>query len=222
MNFTFGIITDGNNEGYINTVIASIHRQAIPSDKYEIIIVGNSRASGENVRVIPFDDNIKRAWITRKKNIVTEQAKFENVVYTHDYISFSDGWYTGFCNYGNNFLACMTPMINSDGTRFRDWTTFPPWVRPLGVNTYMLPYNVTNLSKHQYFSGAYFICKRHIMQEIPLDESLCWGEGEDVVWSKAYNSKYEFKINTQSTVKLIKYKPAYFEHITPEDLSKLM
>lgn len=221
MKFTFGIITDGNNEGFVNTVISTIHREDIPDDSYEVIVVGNSRVSGKNVRVIPFDESLKQAWITRKKNIVTEQAKFDNVVYMHDYISLNHGWYAGFLKYGNDFLACMNPMVNTDGTRFRDWTTYPPWVRPHGVNTYMLPYEVTHLSKYQYFSGAYFVCKRYIMQEIPLNEKLSWGESEDVEWSQSYNSKYEFKINVYSSVKLLKYKPAYFEHITKEDLGKL-
>ena len=38
MNFTFGIITGGNNELMINDIINSIENENIPN--YEIIVVG--------------------------------------------------------------------------------------------------------------------------------------------------------------------------------------
>ena len=40
MDFTFGIITDGNSDNFIKLIIESIIRNNIPN--YEIIIVGNT------------------------------------------------------------------------------------------------------------------------------------------------------------------------------------
>ena len=65
MDFTFGIITGGNNDTMINKIIDSIESQNIPN--YEIIIVGNSIVNKNNVRVIAFNENQKDKWITRKK-----------------------------------------------------------------------------------------------------------------------------------------------------------
>ena len=42
------------------------------------------------------------------------------------------------------------------------------------------------------------------MEEFPLDENLVWGQGEDVEWSKRVREKYDFNMNTNSTVRIIK------------------
>jgi len=65
MNVTFGIITAGNNDHILSTVIESIIKQNIPY--YEIMIVGNTSISHESVKKIEFDESIRPNWITRKK-----------------------------------------------------------------------------------------------------------------------------------------------------------
>ena len=79
MDFTFGIITNGTTDNFVETVVNSILAQNIPN--FEIIIVGNSGVKADNTRVIPFDETQRNMWITRKKNIITEEAKFDNIVY---------------------------------------------------------------------------------------------------------------------------------------------
>ena len=37
-----------------------------------------------------------------------------------------------------------------------------------------------------------------------LDESIGWGDGEDVRWSEKVLPKYDYKMNANSIVKLIK------------------
>jgi hypothetical protein len=46
MEFTFGIITNGNNDTFLNKIIQSIINNNIP--KYEIIIVGNTSIKSNN------------------------------------------------------------------------------------------------------------------------------------------------------------------------------
>lgn len=213
MDFTFGIITDGNYDPMVDKIISSIRDEKIPN--YEIIIVGNSKITGDDIKVIPFDENIKWRWITRKKNIITENAKYENIVYLHDYVYLLPGWYDGWLKFGENFKACMNIILNEDGTRFRDWLL---WDNPLDENNryiinnseHIIPYHVTNLSRYMYFSGAYWVAKKEIMEKYPLDERLVWNEGEDVDWSKRYRSDNEFQMNIYSTVKTMKYKNPVF------------
>jgi len=223
MKFTFGIITAGN-DNFIHNIINSIESQ-IPPDCYEIIIIGNSSINKNNTKIIPFDENIKPMWITKKKNIITENAKFENIVYMHDYISLESNWYNGFLQFGDDFNACMTKIINTDGSRFRDWTLFPLFSNVQALNIpkqrNLLPYNITHMSKYQYFSGAYWVAKKSIMQEFPLNEALSWGQSEDIDWSQRYTSKYVFSINPLSTVKLLKFKPRIFDELTSQDLQKI-
>ena len=122
MNFTFGIITNGLNNVYLSRILSDIKSLNIPN--YEIIIVGGS-SKFDNVKHIDFDESQKKLWITRKKNLITENAIYENIVYTHDYITFDSNWYNEFLKFGNDFSICMNRINNFDGTRYRYWTLWP-------------------------------------------------------------------------------------------------
>lgn len=221
MNFTFGIVTAGGEDNRINAIINSIEAQNIP--EYEIIIVGTCGCQRNRTRVIPFNENLKYKWITRKKNIITEQASYENIVYLHDYIILDLNWYKGFLLFGNDFKACMTPMVLPNGQRFRDWTLWADDAEKLGLQRHkcLLPYDMINLSKYMYFSGAYWIAKKEVMKEFPLDESRSWGESEDIIWSFQVRDKYNFSINPNSCVGLLKYNDVVFNHITREECNRL-
>lgn len=227
MDFTFGIITGNGSINNILSIIQDIEKLNIP--KYEVVVVGGSHISHKNVVHVPFDDSIKTGWITRKKNLITENAKFENIVYAHDYITYDDNWYSGFKQFGNDFDVCMTKIINADGTRFRDWLIWPHndnkmddiMARQRGC---MIPYHLTHLSRYMYISGAYWVAKKRVMEKHPLDETLCWAESEDVVWSKRVRQEFDFKMNTLSSVKMRKYKCKIFNEAdekTIEDILEL-
>lgn len=222
MKFTFGIITGGGAEQRINEIINSIEMQNI-NDDYEIIVVGNCNINRNRTTVIPFDEGMKRMWITRKKNIVTYKASYNNIVYLHDYIKLEHGWYDGFVKSGEDFKVCMTKIINIDGTRFRDWTLWAGDSPKIGLDSHacLLPYHVINLSKFMYISGSYWVAKKNVMLEFPLNESLSWGESEDVIWSGQVRQKYNFSINAQSCVKLMKYKDPVFKLIGDEDAKRI-
>ena len=117
MDFTFGIITGGNNDDMLNEIISTIENENIPN--YEIIIVGSSKISKPNVRVIQFNESVKSMWITAKKNLITRESKYENIVYFHDYIKLNEGWYEGQLKAGNDFKVRMDKIINLNGERFR-------------------------------------------------------------------------------------------------------
>ena len=220
MNFTFGIITSPGTSGYLQQITDAICDEKIPN--FEIIIVGgNSWYESDCMKVLPFNESTKPMWITRKKNIVTENAQYENIVYLHDYVTFVPGWYEGFKKFGNDFDVCMTPILNADGSRFRDWTLWVPDGDPDCNNrSRLLPYNITHLSKAMYISGAYWVAKRDIMKKFPLDERLSWGESEDIVWSRQVRENHKFSINTHSQVKLLKQKDPVFSDVTPYMLEK--
>lgn len=205
MDFTFGIITGGNNDSMITKIIESIESQEIPN--YEIIIVGGCNIKRDNVRLIPFNESIRPSWITKKKNIITNEAKYENIVYTHDYIGFNDGWYNGQLKAGGDYKVRMDKILTKEGIRFRDWCIWPKngniMDSTIGRQC-LIPYDITHLSKYMYISGSYWIAKKSVMVEFPLNESLSWGQGEDVQWSKEVRIKYEFSMNTNSTVQILK------------------
>jgi hypothetical protein len=57
-----------------------------------------------------------------------------------------------------------------------------------------------------YISGAYFCVKKDFYLANPLNESLFWGESEDVEWSCRVRKLTDFKINTKSSVTYTKLK----------------
>lgn len=224
MKFTFGIITAGTSDESLNLVIDSIERQNIP--EYQILIVGNSQVSRKNTFIIPFDESVRPGWITRKKNIVTVNARYENVVYTHDYVVFEDDWYEGFLKFGDDFKICMNKFVNPDYSRFRDWVIWPHNDNfmdsiVLPNRECLIPYDMTHLSKYQYISGTYWVAKKQVMEDHPLDDNLLHCQGEDVEWSKRVRYTYDFSINPYSTVKSLKFKDPAFNVAGEETIQKL-
>lgn len=208
MNFTFGIITAGNNDSILSTVIESIIKQKIPC--YEIIIVGSTSISHESIKKIQFDESIRPNWITRKKNMICEHAMYDNIVLLHDYIILCDDWYHGFLQFGSDFKVCVTKIKTINGARFRDYTLFPVGlIHPYNSRT-LIPYEykvTPKINKLMYLSGSYYVIKKEIASMYPLHEHLCWGEGEDVELSKRLISHgILLQCNPYSTVQLQKDK----------------
>jgi len=141
----------------------------------------------------------------------------------HDYLQLEPGWYEGFEKFGEDYKVCMTRMIQPNGQRFRDWTLWAGDSPKLGLDSHecLLPYDVTHLSKFMYISGAYWIAKKDVMREFPLDEMRIWGQGEDVEWSHRVRKKYDFSINAMSCVKLMKPKDPIFKMIGEEDVKRI-
>ena len=224
MNFTFGIVTYSGHDGKdnlnkVNNIIDAIENENIP--EYEIIVVGDFAGERKNTRVIKFDETVKKGWITRKKNIITEEAKHDIIVYTHDYIVPVKGFYRGWTKFGDDWDIAMNVVINVDGTRYRDlvvlddprvkpgWVQLEPWCPPEGKirhgRSFFPSYGYRD-TKHMYISGGYWVAKKKVMEEEPLDEDIVWGQGEDVEWSDRVREKYKYVMNTHSAVKLDHYK----------------
>jgi len=153
-------------------------------------------------------------------------AKYENIVYFHDYICLNFDWYEGFLKFGNNWKVCMNVIKNPDNTRFRDWNL---WIFDIEkvipqiekTREVLISYDMTHLSKYMYISGSYWVAKKSVMEEFPLNEFLLWEQGEDVEWSQRVREKYNFSMNPYSLVKLIKHKDIDFIECSEKTLKKL-
>jgi hypothetical protein len=222
MDFTFGICATSANKEIHDDVLESIIDLKIPN--YEILMIGgdiyNSKAE-----CIDFDEFTKPGWITKKKNILCQEAKYENIVLMHDYLFFHPGWYHGFKRFGGNFDVAMNIILNSDGSRFRDWCLSPydviPPLGPIINREFFLPYTHSTLTNKMYISGTYWVAKKKFMLENPLDEELSWGQSEDLRWSELVRHKTVFKMNPYSAVMCIKHKFCDFQPITHVNLEKL-
>ena len=207
MEFTFGIITGGGMDRLLKQCVESIRQENIP--KYEIIIVGESSAFGDDLRVIDFDESVKDAWITRKKNIVAQNAKYENIVLMHDYVILKPGWYEGFLKFGNNFQICVNKILTNKGNRYRDYCIFKSLASLESIQT-LLPYDFKPTGPFNrliYASGTYYVVKRSIALQYPLDERLGWGMAEDLVFCYTLtDAGIQISCNSNSSVQLLKEK----------------
>ena len=220
MEFTFGVISNGS--AHIKECLASIRNLKI--EKYEIVIVGiyNDELK-DDINYINYIDKSIEGDISTKKNIITKNSKYENIVYLHDYILFDDMWYNGFLKFGSDFDVCMTKIINNDNTRYRDWCLWKDDADKYVLkNNYLIPYDIINLSSMMYISGAYWVSKKNFMVDNPLNENLKWGQGEDVEWSLRVRKKTIFKMNKYSQVKLGRQKDRIFNETnsTENDILK--
>lgn len=197
MNLTFGICTDGKNPERVNRIIDSI--KSLNIEKYEII---------QEIRT--------DGYITIQKNNITKKAGYDNIVYLHDYVSFDKNWYKALCNYGEDFDILVTRIEDDTGLRFRDWCLWyqDMFELPLANDVkaemfaanqnYLIPYHWKEFTKYQYISGAFWIAKKRVMLESPLDEKLAWAQGEDVEWSKRVRVKYRMDVVPEAIVRFIK------------------
>lgn len=218
-NFTFGIITDGKNPSQVDESIKKIALDRIDFGiknkielDIEIIVVGDYTPGYQMppwVRIIPFDASIKPMWITRKKNIIAQEAKNDIIVFMHDYVHIEPGFFQGWFDFNQDFDVAVNRILTLEGHRHSDWVvdvyllweTFPELRNHWNVS---LGYKFKGLSKIQYISGNYWLAKKQFMLENPLNEDLIWGQAEDIEWSKRIREKTEFTINTKSTVRLNK------------------
>ena len=224
MNLTFGIVTYSGHDGTdnipkVNQIIDAIEQENIP--EYEIIIVGDFAWERKNTRVIKFDETVKKGWITRKKNIITEEANHDIIVYTHDYIRPVRGFYRGWLKFGDDWDIAMNVVKNHNGARYRDWVVLDdprvkpgwiqeePWCPPGGKiregRSFFPSYDYKD-TKYMYISGAYWVAKKSVMEEEPLNEDVVWGQAEDVEWSDRVREKYKYVMNTCSAVELTHFK----------------
>lgn len=237
---TFGIITNSKHHGStdqserLSAMISSIQQQKIP--QYEIIIVGDYKTSETNCKCVDFDESIKPAWITRKKNIIAQEAKYDHIAYLHDYIILHPNWYSGWQMFGfDGWDVGMNIIVNKDGSRFRDWIVFEydgnmggngvwpnniPKTKDCLISPYIPPYDYTEIKK-MYISGSYWIVRKEVMLAEPLDEDFVWGQPEDIEWSFGrVLQKYKYVMNTKSAVCLLHYKDPVWKPIYPYFMSK--
>jgi len=206
--FTFGICTDGTQNERIHKIIDSIEQEC-PIHNYEIIITAPIDISIPriNTTTLKIEDLGRQMWITKHKNEQARLAKYPNLVLMHDYIKLLPGWYRGYCNFENCWQVAMNPILNLDGTRFRDWMIWDGDYHNGKIR--FLDYDVDDQIHNMYISGSYFVVKTDYFRENPLDENRVWGQGEDVEWSLRLRDCWYYKLNRLSLVQFLKQKHCY-------------
>lgn len=196
---SFVILTDGTVDDRLSEIIDSIEFQNIP--EYQILLVGGLATTlldRKCVEHIPFDESISSVpWITRKKNLAAHKVNHDVTVWMHDYHVFCGNWYKKMVEFGLDWDIQMNSITMDNGRRMFDWLVID---YPNLPSHFALPYDRTDLVQYQYISGGYWISKKHVMIEEPLNESLRHHQAEDLEWSKRVLPKYEYVMNKNAMV----------------------
>jgi len=246
---------------YDKETIPRIHKiiddiENLKISNYEILISGLDVIDRKNTKIVKYygkHENLpslnslgfvgdfceEGGWhpghITAKKNEMAKCAKYENIVFSHDYYTYNQDWYDGYLRCGDNFKVCCNKVMTLKNERYMDWMIWPfngselDYIVSGGIESghqdreCLIPYDITHLSKYMYVQGSYWVAKKEIMLKFPLDENKTWGMGEDVEWSMRYRSYpgNVFSINQRSTCTLLKEKKSVFKECNLKTIEKL-
>lgn len=231
LEISFGIcISPGYNTLQLQNLVDSIRKTV--DTIYEINIIGKFRKDiilPEHSNIIDFDETKKSGWITRKKNILAKNSKYNIVCLLHDYYVLHTNWYNGMLFYNNQnskWDVLTNRIFRYEGDRHSDWLVNQKYmdillrkyphlqeelykVEPDNWNGARwicgLPYNEDGLTHLQYISGGYILAKKSVFESVPFDEELTWGQSEDLVWSESViNKGYKFDFNPYSSISIQK------------------
>jgi len=209
--WTFGIVTNGTRDQNLHRFIQSIEEQGIPN--YEVLICGKitdkSLLKHRNTRLLDFDHHSEKGWITRKKNVICEKAKYENILIEHDRFYLDKGWYEGMKEYGSYFevLCCeqefgkYTLGWNVHGGRITSKIPEPDLIGHITVVDDLHPADwSTKIITHNGIS----IMKKSIWAVRPWNEDLFWGDDEDLEMSfKEYEKGIMMRYAPQPVIHVI-------------------
>jgi hypothetical protein len=192
---------------FLPIVIKSILNQNnLKRNDVEIVIIGPNVKILDTVsslvdKTIIFEESLVPSWITMKKNLAIQNCKYDNVCIMHDYVGLCENWYNGYLQFGDDWDICMNPVRMQNSMRYRDWITLE---RPIKFISYE---DTTQIKTNMYVSGTYWCAKKKFMLDNPLNVGYVWGQGEDIEWSLRCRKNWNYKLNLNSIVKLLKEKP---------------
>ena len=170
-------------------------------------------------------------WLPQKKNLIAREAKYDFLCIVHDYYLFDEWWYDGVKevvatkqHYDEKWdlLGTFVERIE-DGERGPDWVVnpfhmkkfleqpensdifnelkqlYPTENHPMYV-VGLSPYE-KRLTKIQYVSGGYIMCRKEVLKNVPFDENMRPGEAEDIEWfGRVQKQNYILAFNSFSHV----------------------
>jgi hypothetical protein len=205
MNLTFGVITAFEDLPRLTEVVNSILVLNVPNS--EILMVGSYPDTQNSIPTFPGVKNLMcDGWITHKKNLIARLAEYETLVLLHDYFVLDPSWYQAYQEFGYDWDVCSNPQYLIGGQRH-----FTDWVMDVGDTDehgnarlpmyYSLNYDDWTHTQRQYISGGFFLVKRQLLRDNPLNEEMKPGSPEDLEWSRRIRDNAVIKCNRKAIVR---------------------
>lgn len=179
--WSFGILTLGKRLDAVGRFVSSI-RKEMGDRPYEILAVVPrelAELSGQpDIRQIVFTEKDALGWITRKKNILCDAARFSDILVCHDRFHLGENFAVDFERWGYDYaVAAPQVRLAADGRRATDWAVVGgenhTWCKGG-----QLPYRAH--SRYAYCPGGVTILRKAAWELYPWNENLYWNEHEDV------------------------------------------
>jgi GT2 family glycosyltransferase len=177
--WTFGLLTLGTDRDRVLRYVRSIE-QSSPGD-YEILVVAPQELDWlvgvPRVRQLVFSERDDRGWITRKKNLICEQAKFSDILICHDRFELAADYFTAWERWGYSYGIAAPRVVLRDGRRGLDWAVASSQ-NDSWSHGGLLDYRA--YSHYAYVPGGATALRKAFWQRFPWNENLYWNEHEDV------------------------------------------
>jgi len=179
--FSFGIITDGKRPTLLKSLVDSVQTlKATYGNDVELMVCGPKYLKselGDEVTLIPEPDDFRnQAWITRKKNLLVQSAKHQNIVIAHDRYVIPADFIERVRQFGGDFSILVCRQLGDGGRRVPDWITLgSEWTFTRNAT---LEYG--DWSPYLFVGGGIMIAKTHVLREVGWNELLFWNQAEDI------------------------------------------
>ena len=177
--WTFGILTTGARLENVERFIQSVQQHC--REPYEILIVSPiplpDLETYRRVSVLLFSEHDELGWITRKKNLIAEHARYSDILVCHDRFTIDKDFATTFADWGYSYGLAALRVRLEDGRRGLDWGVVSSQNHVYSSGG-LLDYRA--YSQYVYVPGGATAIRRSFWKEFPWNENLFWNEHEDV------------------------------------------
>ena len=177
--WTFGVLTTGKRLANIEQFIDSVERHC--REPYEILIVSavdfGGIAERRGVRVLHFDEHDDLGWITKKKNLICDEASYSDILVCHDRFSLDADFTEDFNGWGYSYGLAAVRVRLADGRRGLDWAVVSSQNQVWSAGG-LLDYRA--YSQYAYNPGGATLIRKPFWRDFPWNENLFWNEHEDV------------------------------------------
>lgn len=193
--WTFGILTSGESPRAADMTRAIL---ALDLPEVEVVFCG-PRPSGvpvdDRVRAIDLDAPEPRGWISRKKNLLADAARFENLCLLHDRFVVTPEWARALREYGSCFSILTFPQVyfaDLDRRFPQRYADYQVLHQQHGVNEALAhrvfagervlyaPYD--DFYETAFCCGGLYLAKKSLWTTVRQDEALYHCEWEDIVF----------------------------------------
>lgn len=205
--WSFCIPTGPSDTTGLNIIVKRILELDIPEK--EILLCGRPDKGflyWDKVRIVGEDIPAPPIWITRKKNVLAQEAKYENLCILHDRVFLPSNFLETIRKFGDGFSFAgfqslwFDDLYNLAPTRYSDYGcgTEPHYAnliyagkenqstlytKELFTEIEKQHFKIGNPLRYQrtnYLTGSLYITKRKVWLDTPQNENLYWAEFEDI------------------------------------------